>query len=807
MRRLTSLFTAAAIGLAGLAATAAPAAAAATPGKVTESATTALPASPANMKVVRITRLSRTGEFLVLGRVNTAGTNYFLWQLKPDYTIDTTFGTNGMVDTGVTDPSSCNTQYITNTSCSSVRSLAYNEVSGTYILAISRTRSTTNFVHGLVDFVVGDLKTGAVKSRITVRDNTNNGAPADTDFATLNLTAASLAKDECTTVNGSTVNGAVLRTAMLGTSGMYVLPSGTLVMQFTCDYSNTYDTNGSLVNTAGLNVKEYSLIHVSALKVVNGALALDTTWGTAGRVSVNKADSGKCATMVGITPTTDLGITSVSSTKPYVILPVTTFARITTIPSNNTYASYDGCYTYGVSNITYSNKLMSFTATGVMAEAMDLGTSTSSSYPTRWVIDPAGRWVSLVRPLSAGPVTPSANTTYTAVRLLNGKADTTFGTNGQKTLSLASSITVNGTSVSMNYSISGMITTQDEVLFTGLVSTTSPSSFICSSTSTVTQTYRPFVLSLAKGALDTTYGTNGLGDAASFDYEQRDMCSSSWGGATFVTSKGQPATLRSRPALGSQTTGVFAYTWETVANATGGGDGGTGTGGATKDTGGAAFTGEKAFTAAAAGGAASVSGRVDTKVYTTAPAKVQENSAVSVLKASEADDLDLVSTTPKVCIALTTSVVFTGTGRCVVRIIDEETRKVIRNFATTVTKAEVTPGTVLTTNDPIMFRFLGTSLTTKATAQVKVLAESAATVGRVLVVGHSASLYDNEVSNKRIALQRAAAVKAALIKAGVKAPISIVSVGSADPVSTTKTEAAQAKNRRVEVFLFPATES
>ena len=261
------------------------------------------------------------------------------------------------------------------------------------------------------------------------------------------------------------------------------------------------------------------------------------------------------------------------------------------------------------------------------------------------------------------------------------------------------------------------------------------------------------------------------------------------------------------PASGSQTAGTFIYLWDTVANATGGGDGGTGTGGATKDTGGAAFTGEKMFAAAAAGGAASVAGRVDTKVYAKAPAKVQENSAVSVLKTTEADDLDLVSTTPQVCIALTTSVVFTGTGRCVVRIIDEETRKVIRNFVTTVTKAEVTPGTVLTTNDPIMFRFLGTSLTAKATAQVKVLAESAATVGRVLVVGHSASLYDNEVSNKRIALQRAATVKSALIKAGVKAPISIVSVGSADPVSTTKTEAAQAKNRRVEVFLFPATES
>lgn len=324
MRRLTYLFTAAAIGLAGLVGGGAPASAAG-PGTVTESTTTALPASPANMKVMRITRLSRTGEFLVVGRVNTAGTNYFVWQLKSDYTIDTSFGTAGMVDTGVTDPASCNTQYITNTSCSSLRSLAYNEVSGTYVLAISRTQTTSNYVHGLVDFVFGDLKTGAVKSKVTVRDNTSSGALADADFATLNVNASSLAKDECTTVNGTSANGTIFRTGTLGTGGMYIIPNGTLVMQFTCDYSNLYDSNGAPVNSTGLNAKEYSLVHISALKVVNGALALDTTWGSSGRVSINKADSGKCVSTVGLAPTADLGITSVSSTKPYVIVPVTTF--------------------------------------------------------------------------------------------------------------------------------------------------------------------------------------------------------------------------------------------------------------------------------------------------------------------------------------------------------------------------------------------------------------------------------------------------------------------------------------------------
>ena len=806
MRRLTSVVATAAIALTSVAASALPAAAG-TPGSVVETANTAaVPSSLSNMRIVRITRLSRTGEFLVLGRANSALSAYKLWQLKPDYTVDTTFGTNGVVDTGVSE-SNCAMQGMpAQSNCSTVRNLVYNEVSGTYALFINNSVAGSVMTHNLGYTVIGDLKTGAVKSTVVYRDtNSSFNSSFESDFASLNITAQTMAKSECAAANGASYNGANLWSSSLNTYSSYMVPSGSLVISVSCSYSTGYDTNGASVPSAS-NIKEYQTSHLTAFKVVNGALTVDTTWGTSGRIFINKVDSGKCVDNVGLNTTTDLGITSMSSTKTYTLIPVSIRDRRNTVPSGSAYSSYEGCSTMGLgpSGVQYTNKVWSITANGVVSEAMDMGTSTMPSYPTRWVIDPAGRWVSLVRAVGA----PGASSAYTAVRLVNGKADASFGTNGQKTLSLPSTVTVNGTSLNVNFSISGMITTADEVLFTGLSSTLSQSSFMCNGNTTVTTTLRPFVLSLKNGNIDTAYGTNGLGDGAAYQMLESDMCGGSWGAATFVTAKGQPARLQSRPAIGSQTFGVFLYTWDTVTSATGGGDGGTGTGGATKDTGGAAFTGEKAFTAAAAaGGAAGVSGRVDAKVYTTAPAKVQENSAVSVLKPSEADDLDLVSTTPKVCIALTTSVVFTGTGRCVVRVIDEETRKVIRNFSTTVTKAEVTPGTVLTTSDPIMFRFLGTSLTAKATAQVKVLAESATTVGRVLVVGHSASLYDNEVSNKRIALQRAAAVKAALIKAGVKAPISIVSVGSADPVATAKTEASQAKNRRVEVFLFPASES
>jgi outer membrane protein OmpA-like peptidoglycan-associated protein len=98
-------------------------------------------------------------------------------------------------------------------------------------------------------------------------------------------------------------------------------------------------------------------------------------------------------------------------------------------------------------------------------------------------------------------------------------------------------------------------------------------------------------------------------------------------------------------------------------------------------------------------------------------------------------------------------------------------------------------------------------LSASARAQVAELATTAAEAKRVILIGHTALLTENNVSNNRIALQRAARVKAALRaefkKAGVKVPISIVSVGSQAPISTKKSESRQTVNRRVEVYLIP----
>ncbi len=72
-----------------------------------------------------------------------------------------------------------------------------------------------------------------------------------------------------------------------------------------------------------------------------------------------------------------------------------------------------------------------------------------------------------------------------------------------------------------------------------------------------------------------------------------------------------------------------------------------------------------------------------------------------------------------------------------------------------------------------------------------------------VVFGHSGTLNGNSRENVELSRQRAANVIGALRGVGAKGPFALASAGALDPVTTTKTEAAQAKNRRVVVVLVP----
>ena len=483
-------------------------------------------------------------------------------------------------------------------------------------------------------------------------------------------------------------------------------------------------------------------------------------------------DPTKCSQPVfGSAP--DSSLTSVTSEKIFSVTLVTTSPRVTTHPFNQNVTSYNGCNTSGIPNYTGST-LIAFKANGTISASTSFNTRLSIA---RWIIDSKGLWNNTI-------VSGSGSSATTSLFRLNlkGEPDTTLGANGQKPLAnLPATVTVNGASVNMRYFFMGVATTATGNLFTGFTTTsTAPNIFQCNNQAVdYAETLYPYYVNLESG-LVTTYGTNGLGQGVTTQYSTADVCGNGSVGVAFVNSKGQLSSLQVTKAIGSQTVGIKYTVWNAAAGVTSGGDGSGVIGGG------------------------STAGRVDTKVYSTKlPTAVQPDSALRVLTAKQAQDLDIRVSTPKICIALTTSVMMVNPGRCVVRIIDEDTKRVLRTMTTTVKKAEVEAGTTLTTDEPIMFRQANVRLSKQAQAQVAEIAEAAKTASRVVVIGHSAALGDVSAYSFAISRDRANAVKAALIKAGVKAPIETVALSYNQPETTKKTEAAQAKNRRAEVFIFP----
>jgi outer membrane protein OmpA-like peptidoglycan-associated protein len=388
------------------------------------------------------------------------------------------------------------------------------------------------------------------------------------------------------------------------------------------------------------------------------------------------------------------------------------------------------------------------------------------------------------RPLMVGASYADTSKLVMARLKTDGTLDTSVFASGFTSLPIgaapAGATTVNAT-------IMGIITSAEKVYISVLLTDQEKSSFSCNATTPLAFGYRTAVLSYANG-YTATFGTNGVSDRVTFNAPEKAICTFLSGGSS-VANTGSPRIAYTNG------TSLFYTEWQRPSDATGGSEGGSGTGGYTKDTGGAPSKGE---------GGGSPAARVDTKVYSTRlPAATQADSALRVLTAKQADDLDIRTNTPKICIALTTSVLMVNPGRCTVRIIDEDTKRVIRTMSTLVKKSEVDAGTTLTTDEPIYFRQASNRLSKNALAQVAELAEAAKDASRVVVIGHSASLGDVSAYSYAISRDRANAVRAALVKAGVKATIEIVAMSYTQPEKTAKSEKSQAKNRRAEVYIFP----
>ena len=742
--------------------------ASAAPGDITTSTSATLaPSAIAGATPSRLVRLPKTDSFLAFGRdTTTAGSHHFLWKVKSDLSIDTTFGAIDLGDE-FAYPTSAQSNCLSISGCTAAYgTLVVSEKLDKYMVYYSRSlKGTASSDVTVFSFAIGSLSTGAVTSRSMFLSmiNANNGATA-ADYAA--YSTSEIGKDQCTAATGATKNSAPLTYAYVSSSTLQFRPDASLFFGLTCQYSNSGTS------------ETYSSSILVGLKSSGSSLVLDTSFGTNGRVTTYDPTT-TCAMPTPSANSIDASVSSVTSTTPYFFVINSEFPRPNT----------GGC-SMGSLNTVYTNKITPYTANGTALTTQTINTG-DQGYVSRWVIDPSGRWNGLFRSMG---MTPSTS----AIRLANGILDTTLGTNGLKSLStLPSTVTVGGTSVRMSYSISGVVSAGNDVYFTGVAQASSGTAQnTCNSTATITQTYYPYFLSFDSGLL-TTYGTSGLGTAGSLSVTENASCKQLIAGTSYVDTTGRIGYLSSVAALGSQVAGYIGFKWDAAQGVTSGSDGDVGVAQVPTTT----TTTTTVVPVAAA--IRNIPNRIDSVVYSKKlPAAVQKNTALRVLSAKDAANLDIRTITPKVCVALTTSVLLVNTGRCSVQIIDVKTKAVVRSMRTTVKASKVRVGSVPTVASPVMFKQASSVLNATGLAQVQKIAEAAKSASRVVVIGHAASLTNISEFRFAISRDRAKAVKAALIKAGVTATIEIVAQSDNQPVKTKKTEASQTQNRRADVYIF-----
>jgi outer membrane protein OmpA-like peptidoglycan-associated protein len=774
VRRPLSLISAAVLAATSLVALSQSPVSASSAATVVRSATTA-PASISGANTMRALRLARSNQMFVVGaNISTPGSALHLWKVNDDLSMDTTFGAVSL-GTNFTLPTAANSTCVANPrpgyTCSFLTGFSINETADRYAIAFSRQLSgsgnRSNISNTINSVALGKISTGEILASVNIGSD-QTGLPLS-DWSQYN--PVDMGKNACTAATGATLNGTPLEYTFL--LSLAIRPDGSLILGTTCDYSN----RNVFPTPTSINEYETSLLY--ALKPSSGALVLDTSFGTNG-VVVTFNDITKCGFGFGV-GTINTALTSNDSPALFAPINVLESPRTTTLPSwfsgYQGVTSYSGCER-GFSPSTSSSKLITMQANGTIKNTLSFPNNMSLML-SRWVIDPQGRWNTTSSASTSGA--SSSQATYFVRLTSDGAFDTTVGANGMKEMTnLPTTVTVGGTSVRMNYDISGFATTATGILFTGFASAMNPSSIDCRNPPNTTNSLYPFYIALNTGLL-TTYGTGGLGDAITLESPGSDTCSSNLARTSFINAKGQHMYFAETRALGAQSAGLMMATWNAAPGVTGGGDG---------------------------GGAVGTMSRTDNKVYSRKlPTTTQEGTALKVLTKKASRTQMLRSTTPKICVTLTESVVLVDEGRCNVQIVNKEDRRVVRSLSTRVRSTDVEVGTTVEVEDAIPFARVSTRLSKAAQEQVAELAESAATAKRIILVGHTALLTEATVSNNFISLQRAAAVKAALQaefkKAGVNVPISITALGSRAPLTTRSSEAAQSRNRRVDVYVMP----
>lgn len=181
-------------------------------------------------------------------------------------------------------------------------------------------------------------------------------------------------------------------------------------------------------------------------------------------------------------------------------------------------------------------------------------------------------------------------------------------------------------------------------------------------------------------------------------------------------------------------------------------------------------------------------------------------SALRLLSSAQVASHVLNSVTPKVCVGSGSNLVFVGTGRCIVQIALRRNGVISKTLATRVTSGEVeSSDTVVPVADPVTVYFVGGTSRLKPTSKKRLdsLLANARASSSILVAGHSGNMGGESSNLVALSTKRAIVVRGYLRDRGVSKTIAIWSYGSTMPVTNSKSQKAQDKNRRAEVWLIP----
>ncbi len=477
--------------------------------------------------------------------------------------------------------------------------------------------------------------------------------------------------------------------------------------------------------------------------------------------------------------------------------------------------------TSGSTNGTPHTSLIasSFGALGALAVAAD-GTVTRTALPgtnplqpTGSRIDPGGRMVFLASELT------DSTKVYMSRLKADGSLDTSIGTSGYLPLNTGA---LPSGAIGVRASLVGVVTTADRVYFAVLLTDNEVNSYTNSSTTLRTHGFRMGLVSPASGWV-SSFGTNGIGTRVTTALPEN------WFSQGKTTSTGSSVNSEGQPVVFTFGETETKYNvWSAISGVTGGGEGGTGLGGATTDTGGAPSAGSAdsssqtattttTTTTTIAATTTTVAKNpyddavagvtvVDSKVYTKLPTPVAKASAVNVLTDAQSRAFSVISVTTRTCLASGKTLVFIAKGRCRANIIASATGAVTRRLTTTVTDAlinSVKVGNPVAVLEPIYFYKESVVLDRAAQSRIRSIKSRVSAAGTVLIIGHSGTLNGNTAINVEISKGRAASTLRALESVGAKGPFVASGVGALQPANKGKTEAAQVKNRRVVIALIP----